>query len=168
MRVAEVRIDAGLGKRVLINCAHVGKNSRRAVRIVRGTKLRIYRARRAAGDTVAALGPGPSHGVAYRDVDCIRHKHIATLSHCYIENLAVPMARRSRPAVRFDLQYGSRCERHFSVASWLRCLLPDSACDKNIIANIVASEKVSRNTAFNRFMILFVFSVRQHLRIFFS
>ena len=69
MRVAEVRINAGLGKRVLINRAYVGKNSRWTVRIVRRTKLRIYKARRATGDTVAALGPGPSHGVAYRDVD---------------------------------------------------------------------------------------------------
>src|SRR5580704_8281926 len=36
-------------------------------------------------------------------------------------------------------------------------LLPDSACDKNTIANIVASQKAGRNTAFNCFMILFLF-----------
>src|SRR5882724_2271177 len=53
----------------------------------------------------------------------------------------------------------------WAVAS---CLLPDSACDKNTIANITASEKVSRNTAFDRFMIFFLFSARQHLRSSFS
>src|SRR5882724_2271175 len=88
MRMAEVRIDAWLGKSVFINRAYVGKNSRGAVRIVRGTKLRIDKARRAAADTVAALGPCPPYRVAHRDVDCVRHKHIAALSHRHIEYLA--------------------------------------------------------------------------------
>src|SRR5207248_6181423 len=42
---------------------------------------------RAAGDTVAVTGPGPSHRVAYRDVDLVRHKH-ETRSHGHIDNLA--------------------------------------------------------------------------------
>jgi hypothetical protein len=49
----------------------------------------------------------------------------------------------------------------------LVCLSPDLACDKNTIANIVASQKVSRNTAFNRFMI-YSFSCAPALRIFFN
>src|SRR6266513_345640 len=36
------------------------------------------------------------------------------------------------------------------------CFSRDSACDKNTIANIVARKKVSRATAFNRFMVLFL------------
>src|SRR5215831_17605088 len=87
MHVAEVRINAWLRKRVLINRALAGKNSRYAVRIIRGTKLRIYKARRATGNTVAATGPGPSHRVAYRDVDCVRYKNIAPLPYCYVEDL---------------------------------------------------------------------------------
>jgi hypothetical protein len=88
MRVAEVRIDAGLCKGVLINCPLAGKNSRYTIRIIRGTKLRIYKARRSTADTVAALGPGPSNGVAYRDVDGVRDKHIASLPYRHIKNLA--------------------------------------------------------------------------------
>src|SRR4029453_14320458 len=41
-------------------------------------------------------------------------------------------------------------------------LLPGPACDRHTIANIVASEKVIRSTALKRFMILFLFSARQH------
>src|SRR5438128_11206115 len=88
MRVAEVGIDARFRKSVFINRAYVGKNSRGAVRIVRGTKLRIDKARRSAGDTVAALGPCPPHCVAYRNVDCVWYKDIAPLSHCDVEDLA--------------------------------------------------------------------------------
>ena len=88
MRVAEVGIDARFRKSVFINRAYVGKNSRGAVRIVRGTKLRIDKARRAAANTVSALGPGPSHRVAYRNVDCVWYKDIAPLSYCDIDDLA--------------------------------------------------------------------------------
>ena len=87
MRVAEVRINAGLRKSVLIDRSLAGKNSRNAVRIIRGTKLRIHSAGRSTGDTVPAFGPGPSHCVAYGDVDCVRYKHIATFANCYIEDL---------------------------------------------------------------------------------
>src|SRR5437773_5699547 len=86
MRVAEVRINAGLRKSVLIDRSLAGKNSRNAVRIIRGTKLRIHSAGRSTGDTVPAFGPGPSHCVAYGDVDCVRYKHIATFANCYIED----------------------------------------------------------------------------------
>src|SRR6266480_1361716 len=41
----------------------------------------------------------------------------------------------------------------------------DSACDRNAVANNAVIQKLSRNTAVNRFMILFLFSARQHLRI---
>ena len=88
MRMAEVRIDAWLRKGVLINRPLAGKNSRGTVRIVRRTKLRINLARRAAGNTVATLGPGPSHRVARRDVECVWYKHIAALPDSHIKNLA--------------------------------------------------------------------------------
>ena len=106
---AEVRINAWLRKGVLVNRALVGKNSRSAVRIVRRTKLRIGDARRTAGDTVAALGPGPSHRVAYRDVDCVRDEHIATLPHRHIDNLTSTRWHAAHGRVgRFDPQSGSR------------------------------------------------------------
>jgi len=44
----------------------------------------------------------------------------------------------------------------------------DSARTKNTIANIVASQKVSRTTAFNRFMILFFLLRASVSRIFFQ
>jgi hypothetical protein len=88
MREAEVIIGASLVKGVLVHRPKVGKDSLIAVRIVRGTKLFIGRARIAAGDTVAVLGPGPPHRVAHRDVECVWHKHIPALSHRYIEDLA--------------------------------------------------------------------------------
>ena len=87
MRVAEVRVNAWLCKRVLVNKALVGKNSRNAVRIVRRTKLRIHRARRTTGDAVAAFGPGPSYRVAYGDVDRVRYEDIAPFSDGHIEDL---------------------------------------------------------------------------------
>src|SRR5437016_11777250 len=73
---------------MLINKAYVANSSRKAVHIVRGTILRIGHARRTAGDTVSALGPGPPHSVANRDVECVWHKHIAVLTHLDIENCA--------------------------------------------------------------------------------
>jgi hypothetical protein len=60
------------------------------------------------------------------------------------------------------------CPDDFFCWAVASCLLPDSACDKNTIAKITVSEKVSRNTAFDRFMIFSFFSARQHLRISFS
>src|SRR6266480_2580349 len=50
----------------------------------------------------------------------------------------------------------------------LERLSRDSACDRNAVANNAVIQKLSRNTAVNRFMILFLFSARQHLRISFS
>jgi hypothetical protein len=38
---------------------------------------------------------------------------------------------------------------------------PGSACDENTSANVIARQKASRNTALNRFMILFLLSARQ-------
>src|SRR5438309_9848416 len=88
MCVAEVRIDTWLGKRVFVNRAYVRKIYRGAVRIIRGTKLRIDRARRSAGDAVAAFGPGPPNRVADGDVDRVRYDHIAALRYLYVDNLA--------------------------------------------------------------------------------
>src|SRR4029453_3731026 len=86
--MAEVGIDPRLRESVLINRALVGKDSLIAVQVIRGTILSIDDARIAAGDTVAALSPGPSHRVACRDVDFVRYKHIAALPHGHIEDLA--------------------------------------------------------------------------------
>lgn len=103
VRGAEVRIRARLRKSVLINRACVGKNSRLAVGIIRGTKLPIGRARHAAGDTVATTGPGPSHRVARRDVEHVRHK-LKALPDRHIENLTVSRwhAVRGLSAVLID------------------------------------------------------------------
>src|SRR5437773_6653649 len=38
----------------------------------------------------------------------------------------------------------------------LMCLSPDSACDKNTVANVVASKEAIRTSAFNRFIVLFL------------
>src|SRR5207244_13047548 len=62
---AVVRISSRLRKGMLINKAYIANSSRKAVHIVRGTILRIGHARRTAGDTVSALGPGPPHSVAH-------------------------------------------------------------------------------------------------------
>ena len=104
MRVTEVRIDAWLSKSVFINRAYVRKNSRGAVRIIRGTILRIDKTRGAAGNTVAALGPGPPNRVAHGDVDRVRYEHIAALPYRYIDNLAGSRwnAIDGRPSVLVD------------------------------------------------------------------
>lgn len=87
MRGAEVRISASLRKSVLVNRADVGKNTRRAVGIIRGTKLPIGCTRITAGDTVAAASPGPPHCISRRDIELVWHKHEA-LPDRHIENLA--------------------------------------------------------------------------------
>src|SRR5262249_46240269 len=90
MDTAEIRKSASLRKSEFVNKALAGSHARGAVRVSRRTELPIRYAGRgiATGDTVAALGPSPPHRVAHRDVDCVRHKHIAALSHRDIENLA--------------------------------------------------------------------------------
>ena len=75
---------------MLINSAGVGKSPWKTTRVVRRTKLRIGDAMRAAGDAVAAAGPCPSHGVANRDVDCIRVKReTPARPHRHIKNWPV-------------------------------------------------------------------------------
>src|SRR6266566_2864007 len=54
------------------------------------------------------------------------------------------------------------------VRGILARLSPDSARTKNTIANIIASQNVSRTTAFNRFMILFFLLRASVSRIFFQ
>jgi hypothetical protein len=85
VRSTKVRKSTRLRKSVLINRAYVGKRSRRAIGIVRGTKLSIDRARIAAGNTMATAGPSPPNRVAHMNVERIRHKREA-LSHRDIEN----------------------------------------------------------------------------------
>jgi hypothetical protein len=87
VRGAEVRKSAGLRKSVLINEPCIVEGSCLTVHIIRGTKLAIGGARFAAGDTVAATDPGPSHCVARIDCEFVGHKHKATLPHRYVENL---------------------------------------------------------------------------------
>ena len=87
MDTAEIRKIASLCKSELVNEALVGSHALGAVHVIRGTELPIRRARGATGDAVTAGGPRPPHGIAYRDVDCVRHKHEAALPHGYIDNL---------------------------------------------------------------------------------
>jgi hypothetical protein len=87
MRGTEVRIIATAVKSVLIDRSAIGKNSRVAVGIIGRTKLSIGNARSAAGDTIAATDPGPSHCVARADADFVWHKREALPDH-HIENLA--------------------------------------------------------------------------------
>src|SRR5262249_820072 len=89
MDTAEIRKTTSLRKSEFINKTLAGSHACGAVRVIRRTKLPIRYAGRgvATGDTVAALRPGPPHRVAHRDVDCVRHKHIAALPHRNIENL---------------------------------------------------------------------------------
>jgi hypothetical protein len=87
MREAEVIISAGLIKGMLVHCPCARKDSLVAVHVIERTKLSIDGARIAAGDAVAVAGPGPSHRVARRDVDCVRHEH-ETRPHRDIDNLA--------------------------------------------------------------------------------
>jgi hypothetical protein len=87
VRGAEIRKIASRGKSVLVDRTCIGERSRGAVRIIRGTKLPVYRARNPTGDTVAAAGPGPSHCIACRDVECVWHKR-ETLPHRHVKNLA--------------------------------------------------------------------------------
>jgi hypothetical protein len=86
MRKAEIRKITRLRESVLVNKSLAGKNPLVAIHIIRGTKLPISGARIAAGDTVAAIGPGPPHRVAHRDVDLARIKR-ESRSDLHIENL---------------------------------------------------------------------------------
>src|ERR1043166_9094369 len=63
----EVGITARLAKCVLINGPCVGKNDGVAIGIIRGTKLPVHYARRAAGNAVPAAHPSPSHCVPRHD-----------------------------------------------------------------------------------------------------
>src|SRR5713101_6389829 len=72
VRSTKVRKSNRLRKSVLINRAYVGKRSRRAIGIVRGTKLSIDRTRIAAGNTMATAGPSPPNRVAHMNVECVR------------------------------------------------------------------------------------------------
>ena len=87
MRGAEIRKGPGLRKGVFINKACIVKRPRVTVHIIWGTKLPIGCARSATGDAVVIASPCPSHCVAHRDVDCVRHKHEPALPDRYIYNL---------------------------------------------------------------------------------
>ena len=70
----EVTVSAGLRKSVFVNRARVRKDSRVTIHVIRRTELPISCARRATGDTVVIASPGPPHGVADRDVQCVGDK----------------------------------------------------------------------------------------------
>jgi hypothetical protein len=91
MGTAEIRKIASLRKSEFVNKAQVGQHARGAVRIIRRTELPVGCAGRgiATGDTVAAGGPRPSHGIAHRNVDCARAEcKRPARRHRYIENRA--------------------------------------------------------------------------------
>jgi hypothetical protein len=97
VRKAEVRISPGLSESMLVHRALTGKNSLIAIHVIRGTKLSIGGARIAAGDAVTAIGPGPAHRVALRDIDLARIER-ESRPDLHIKNLA---ARRSHAAHRW-------------------------------------------------------------------
>lgn len=88
MREAEVIKGAGLRKSVRINEVCVGKSSLVAVHIIRGTKLSIDGARRAAGDAVAVTKPGPSNGITDRDICCRRRERQTIYPNRNVKDLA--------------------------------------------------------------------------------
>src|SRR5436305_12011821 len=103
MDTAEIRKTASLCKSEFISKTLAGSHALAAVRVTRRTKQVIRGAGNTTGDTMAARGPGPPHGVAHRDVDCVRHKHVAALPHRDIDNLAgAPHAAHGRPAVLIE------------------------------------------------------------------
>jgi len=88
----KVRISASLCKSKLINEARVVKYSCVTVHVIRRAELSVGCARLAvtAGDTVKIAGPGPSHSVAHKYVERVRHKlkFIVRWSYRHIEDLA--------------------------------------------------------------------------------
>jgi hypothetical protein len=88
----KVRINAGLRKALLINCAGVGKRSHLAIRIVRRTKLPVDSARIAAGNTMATAGPSPPNRVAHMNVEFVRRKCEALPDR----DIESPMGRATR------------------------------------------------------------------------
>jgi hypothetical protein len=88
VREAEVIKGTYLPKSVLINESVVGKGSRTAVGIIRGTKLSIDGARIAAADAVAATKPGPSNGITNRDICCGRREGETIYPDRNVEDLA--------------------------------------------------------------------------------
>jgi hypothetical protein len=107
MREAEVIKGAGLRKSVRINEVYAVKNSLVAVHIIRGTKLSIDGARRAAGDAVAASKPGPSNGITDRDICCRRRERQTIYPNRNIENLTARWnTAHSRPAILIDNMNG--------------------------------------------------------------
>jgi hypothetical protein len=74
MQGAEVTVSASLRKSVFVNGARVRKDSRVTIHVIRGTELPVGCARGAAGNAVGVAAPGPSHGIAHRDVQCVGDK----------------------------------------------------------------------------------------------
>jgi hypothetical protein len=74
VQVAEVTVSSGLRKGVFVNRARVRKDSRVTIHVIRRTEFPVGCARGAAGNTVVVAAPGPSGGVAHRDVQCVGDK----------------------------------------------------------------------------------------------
>jgi hypothetical protein len=70
----EVSVSAGLRKSVFVNRARVRKDSCVTIHVIRRTELPVGCARGATGNTVGVAAPGPSHGVAHRDIQCVGDK----------------------------------------------------------------------------------------------
>jgi len=64
----EVTVSAGLRKGVLVNEPCIRKDSCVTIHVIRRTELPVGCVTSAAGNTVVVAAPGPSHGVAQRDV----------------------------------------------------------------------------------------------------
>ena len=103
---AEVTVSAGLRKGVFVNEPCVIKNSCVTIHVIGGTELLVGCARGAAGNTVGVAAPGPSHGVADGDVQCVGDKAylVSRRSYRHIENLAAsqPPAARHLTALLID------------------------------------------------------------------
>lgn len=108
----EVTVSAGLRKSVFVNRARVRKDTRVTIHVIRGTELPVGCARGAAGNTVGVAAPGPSHGVAHQDVQCIGDKTylVSRRSYRHIENLAAgqPPATGHLTAVLIDNPDGGK------------------------------------------------------------
>jgi hypothetical protein len=119
VRRAKIIINPTAVKRDAVLCANVGENSLAAVYVIRRTKPSISHAINPASDTVAVAGPVPAHGVALRDIQCVRHKGEALpyrdIPHPRRESFARRPAgawsrrRSGRSSPRRNEQSGSSC-----------------------------------------------------------
>jgi hypothetical protein len=160
MGETEIGITASTREGMLINCACIGERSWEAVHVVRGTILRIGRAREAASDTVAVPCPSPPHRVSNRDVHCARVKREIRPDR-HIDNRA---GNRWHPVYGWPTVLIDDADGHWArcfCGGALVCLSRDSAFTKNTVANMNAARKISRAVAFDFFIAVGPTSARQ-------